>query len=84
MLLDVYSPVDVTGIRVYTVTHPLSLVCVSSGTLSTLPSTRSPHSHQMLLGVVVGNISCGQVLITQPHGAVGAETGSTVRRSIPA
>ena len=84
VLLDGYSPVDVLGITAYTDSHPLCPVCVPSGTLSTLPSARSPHSHQMLLGVVVGGISCGQVSIIQPHDAVEAKTGSTGGRYIPA
>ena len=59
------------------------LVCVPSGTLSTLPSARNPHSHQMLLCVVVGSISCVQASIIPPHGAVGAKTGSMGGVSIP-
>ena len=78
MLLDGYSPVDVLGITVYTDSHPLCPVSVPSGTLSTLSSARNPHSHKMLLGVVVGNISRGQVSIIQPHGAMGAKTRMTL------
>ena len=83
VLLDVYSPVDMLGITIYTDIQTLCPVCVTSGMLSTLPCTRSPHSHQMFFGVVVGSISCGQVSIKQPHEAVGEKTGSTGGRSIP-
>ena len=70
-------------ITIYTDSHSLCPVCVPSCTISTLLSARSPHSHQMLLGVVVCSISCGQVSIIQPHGAVGAKTGSRGGGSIP-
>jgi hypothetical protein len=73
VLLDGYSPVDVLGITIYTDSHPLCPVSVPSGTLSTLPSARNPHSHQMLLDVVFGNTSFVQVSIIQPHGAVRAD-----------
>ena len=72
-----------TGLTAYTDSLIPCLVCVPCGTLSTLPFARSPHSHQMLLCVVVGSTSCGQVSIIQPHGAVGAKTGSRGGGSIP-
>ena len=84
VLLDGHSPVDLLGITIYTDSHPLCPVCVPSGTLSTLHSARNPHSHQKLVVVVVGNITCRQVSIIQPHGAVGAKTGRTGGRSTPA
>jgi len=66
------SPVNWLDITVYTGSHPLCPVCVPSDTLCTLPAARNPHSQQMLLFVVGGNRSYGQVSLIQPHGTVEA------------